>query len=344
MVVTGTEQMFPRTAVRGYEGAERSPRVVYFIASHVHPEQVVRFVRACRSGSPQSRVLLHHDYNVSHLDPKLFEPFGNVDVIPAEAAVGWGSFGTCALILRCMRWLLDHHEFDWVCHLSGQDYPVRPLADIEADLAGADHDGFMLSFPVNDVQWDVGPARYLYQYFDVPPVKGWRTLRSVVYHHQKKRLGRGKLPLAAVAPMENFRLGLRAFHGPFRNGFECYKGSSWWTLSRRAVDYMIRYAETHPKLVKHYRRVGFAPNESFYPTILRNNPELKFVTNDHRRFIRWSQPETGHPDVLSSADLAEMTASGKDFARKIDQRKDPKILDLLDDLIGVGSAMPSAQR
>jgi hypothetical protein len=323
-------------------GSSRKPRVVYFIASHVHPEQIVRMVRACRSGSRESRVLLHHDYNVSHLDPKLVEDVGNVDVIPADGAVGWGSFGTCALILRCMRWLMDHHEFDWVCHLSGQDYPIRPLADIEGDLARATHDGYMLSFPLDALQWDVGPARYLYRYHEVPKFKGWHTLRHWVHKHQTKRLAAGKLPFASVAPMEGFRLGVRAFHGPFRNGFECYKGSSWWTLNRRSVEYMVRYADSHPALVKHYRRVGFAPNESFFPTILRNNSSLNLITNDHKRFIRWSHPETGHPDLLTSDDLPAMLASGKDFARKIDSRKDSRILDLLDEHLGIPALVSAA--
>jgi hypothetical protein len=313
--------------------------VVYFIASHVHPPQIERLVRACRSGSPDSRVLVHHDYNVSHLDPASVTKYGNVDLIPAENAVGWGSFGTCALILRCMRWLLDHHEFDWVVHLSGQDYPIRPLADIENDLARSTYDGYLLSYPVELLSWDVGPSRYLYQYYNMPKVKGWRTVCQWVRRHREKRLSVGQLPLANVAvDQERVRLGFRGFFGPFREGFRCYKGSSWWCLNRTSVKYMTQYAEEHPKLIQYYRRVQFAPNESFYPTILLNNPELNLVANDHRRLIRWTHPETGHPDVLTSADMGAIMSSGKDFARKIDSRGDPRILDLLDEHAGVCKA------
>jgi hypothetical protein len=318
----------------------QEPRVVYFIASHVHPEQVVRLVRACRSGSPSSRVLLHHDYNVSYLDPQTVMGFGNVDVLAAKCAVHWGGFGTCALVLRCLRWLLDHHEFDWVVHLSGQDYPLRPLADIENELAQSVHDGYLLADPVEDREWDVGPARYLYQYYKVPRVRGWRTLRHWVNRHEAAWLAAGKLPLARVVrTQKSFRLGIRSIRGPFRDGARCYKGSSWWTLNRRSVEYMIQQAEQNPGLIRYYRRVGFAPNESFFQTILLNNPTLKLVADDHRRFIRWSHPETGHPDLLISADLSEMTTSGKDFARKIDSRKDPRIIDLLDSHLGVSAPM-----
>lgn len=326
----------PRTIARASHARRQGARVVYLIASHVHPPQIERLVRACRSGSAESRVLLHHDYNVSHLDPRRVTKYGNVELFPAENVMIWGTFCSCAMILRCMRWLLDHHDFDWVLHLSGQDYPIRPLADIEADLSQSPYDGYLLSSPVELLDWEVGPSRYLYQYYSVPKFRGVRTLCQWIRQHREKSLAAGHLPFANIAvDKDRMRLGIRPFHGLFRDGFRCYKGSSWWCLNRRSVKYMTEYAEQHPKFVRYYRRVKFAPNESFYPTILLNNPELKFVTNDDRRLIRWTHPESGHPDMLTSADLGAITSSGKDFARKIDSRQDPKILDLLDEQIGL---------
>jgi hypothetical protein len=261
-------------------GRHHQLRVVYFIASHVNPDQIVRLVRACRSGSPNSRVLLHHDYTDSYLDPQTVRGFGNVDLLPPDGRVRWGLFDTCAVILRCMRWLLDHHEFDWVVYLSGQDYPIRPVAAIENDLAHASHDGYLQAKSIRDIDWHAGPARYLYQYFKVPRLRGWRTLRYWANRHETARLAEGKLPLVCIARRQGsgFRLGLRAFHSPFRDGVRCVKGSSWWTLNRRCVNYMVARAEQYPALIRYYRRVGFAPNESFFQTILLSNPELRLVS------------------------------------------------------------------
>jgi hypothetical protein len=46
------------------------------------------------------------------------------------------------------------------------------------------------------------------------------------------------------------------------------------------------------------------------------------------RFIRWTGG-SAHPDVLRASDFPAMIASGKHFARKIDGRVDPELLDLL---------------
>lgn len=52
----------------------------------------------------------------------------------------------------------------------------------------------------------------------------------------------------------NARLGIRRVHTPFNDEFICYKGSAWWTLSRRAIDYIRDFFEERPNVVDFYRR------------------------------------------------------------------------------------------
>lgn len=320
----------------------RPPRVVYFIASHVNPDQIVRLASACRSGSPESRVLLHHDYAVSKLDPKQLEAIGNVDLLPAESAVGWGGFANCALAMRCLKWLVAHHDFDWVVHLSGQCYPTRPLADIEQELATCGHDGWVRCTPVEDLKWEVGPMRYLYRYYQLPKIKGWSRLRSLIDAHAQRRLDAGKLPRAWVSREKSFRVGVRLRERPFGNKFRVFKGSTWWTINRRSVEYLLKTIDEHPELIRHFRRSQFASNESMFQSVLCSAPHLNIVRNNEKRFIRWSHPESGHPDMLGVEHFADMIASDAFFARKIDSRKDSQILDLLDRHIGVTTQPPAA--
>lgn len=325
--------------------ATRPPRVVYFIASHVNPDQVVRLVRACLSGSPESRVLIHHDYSVSDLDPARLAEFRNVDILRSEGDIGWGAFSMCAMVIRCMTWLLENREFDWVVYISGQDYPVLPPAEIERQLGASDLDGYLDAAPIETLDWALGRERYLYRYFRFPAFRGWYTLQRLVAAYGEARRAKGVDPLVWMRPQDGPRIGFRI--NPFGEHFRCYEGSSWWTLSRKSIAYMLDYARTHPALSAHYRRAGFAPNESFFLTILRNNPALKLVVDDNRLFIRWTHWQTGHPDLLGLLDVPAMTAAGKFFARKIDERAHPGILDAIDERIGLtpgGKAIPSRSR
>jgi hypothetical protein len=106
-------------------------------------------------------------------------------------------------------------------------------------------------------------------------------------------------------------------------------GSQWFTVSVRAIRSVTTFLSDNPGYVAYYRRADI-PDESFFHTILRNDPTLRFV-GDNRRFIRFPPPPSeGHPLVLGVDDLDDMVASGSHFARKFDGRVDPVVLDLLD--------------
>lgn len=316
--------------------AVATKRVVYFVASHVHPEQILRLIRVCRSGGEQSRVLLHHDHKCSALDLEQVRAIDRVEMPDLYTPIRWGGFSQLEMILTSMRWLIDNRDFDWVVYLSGQDFPVQPLAQVERFLTDTPYDGFVQGRPIHERPWHIGGQRYLYQYHTMPRMPGLRRLHALIERHSEKVRAAGRLPRFESAHLGSgrFQFGVRPTN-PFRDGNECYKGSAWWTLSRKAIAALLRIHRERPELARHYRRAGFAPNESYIQTLLRTDRSLNLMGSDDKRFIRWSDPDSGHPDVLRCAHFQEMINSGKHFARKIDSRVDPKLLDMLDEHIGV---------
>ncbi len=313
-------------------------KVAYFIASHVNPEQVARLIRACRSsGNPNARVCVHHDYDVSNLDAASIEKLGNVDVLRDHAKVDWGGFTQCVMIRRSMQWLLDNRDVDWVIYLSGQDYPIKPLAHIERELGASEFDGYLDAKPAEQCQWHAAFGRYFYRYYTMPTFPGLKRVRRRLRKRAWAQIEAGNLMPRIVIPPSNHgqtKIGLRPLRSPFNQNFGCFYGSSWWTLNRRAISSMCRTKDERPDLVNHYRRVLWAPNESFFMTLLMNDRSLNLCTTNNKRLISWTHPETGHPDVLKSTDWEKILASDAHFARKLDARVDPTLLDMLDRHIG----------
>src|SRR5689334_7292370 len=124
-----------------HERSDR-PRVAYLVASHTLPPQVLRLMSALRRGSPDCVLISHHDNRSSSLHRG---PLDALEVLQIEppSAVGWGEFSLLAMELRCLRWALEHADFDWLVLISGQDYPIRPLAEIERSLALGDVHAFV---------------------------------------------------------------------------------------------------------------------------------------------------------------------------------------------------------
>ena len=311
-------------------------RVVYFIASHVHPPQIERLVETCLSGSPASRVLLHHDHRVSTIDRERLTKSGRVDFLePDTDEALWGAFGMCRMVSRCMRWLREERDFDWVVYLSGQDYPIQPIADIEAFLSKTEFDGFIDALPIEQRSWVLGQQRYAYQYMELPKFIGWRRLRASLKRRSDSAVRHGRTP-RWIIPQEKdrgFRIGWKPRESPFSADFRCWMGASWWTLNRRALSEMLDSETRRPELARYYERVQFAPNESYFLTLLANNRSLNLCTNDNKRALNWSNAATGHPDTLRVADLGWLLDSGKHFARKFDARVDALVLDQIDERI-----------
>jgi hypothetical protein len=291
-------------------------RVAYLVVSHRSPGQVLRLVRALREG-PSAEVVVRHDQRHSRLDAAAVEDAGG-SLLREGLEVEWGEWSQLRMLLAALERIAAELDPGWLLILSGQDYPLRPLAEVESRLARSQDDAYLgahweldtRSFP----QGREGEffLRYAYRHLRAPrlPVLPGR-LRRVAYYRDRPR-----------------RLGIRRLRLPFRDDLRCWVSSDWPALSRCALQAVLRTAAAEHRLMRHYRRT-VAPAESFFATALMNDPNLS-VSGDDRRYVRF-QPGAASPDVLTSADFEELAASGAHFARKFDVAVDARVLDLLDE-------------
>lgn len=296
-------------------------RVAYLITSYVLPDQVLRLARTLRAGSADAPIAVHHDDRRCRIDPTGLDALGVLRIEPSSP-VAWGEASQLTMVLRCLRRLLRSADFDWVVLLSGQDYPIRPVAEIERSLAEAQVDAFIETLPV-----------------EAPSLRS-RTVDEFArrYHYRWRRLPATPLPIARAAararPLVQVRsmpsgtwVGAPALSSPFGADLVCHRGADWFTISRRAVEAVDRFAHARADVLRHYGRT-LIPTESFVHTVLANDRSLR-LSGDTRRFTRW---ESGapRPRILTSEDLPDLLDSGFDFARKFDPAVDPAVLDALD--------------
>ena len=311
----------------------RLPRheFVYLIFSYGKAEQLFRLIQTLRAGSPDSAILLHHDAKGEPLDEKALHELGSIYMVEPRIFVQWGDATQLDALLGSINYALQNLDFSWLSVLSAHDYPLRPLATIEAELRGSPYDAFVRAAPA-PAQYR---GRYYLQYWPLPRFRyAYRLPRPVLsamawlrgeFNRRQSLLRIEGGPRGTAR-----RLGIRALSQPFSNDFVCFKGSDWFTLSRRAVDYLATFSQNRPEVLEHYRRT-FIPSESYYQTVLCNAKELK-ICDDNRRFIVWEAARS-HPKTLTIHDLDVMVQSGKDWGRKFDTTVDSTVLDALDRIV-----------
>lgn len=286
--------------------------VAYVVLSHRNPPQVLRLVRALGEG-PAARVLVRHDPRHSTLPAAAIEAAGG-EALEDRIEVKWAQWSYLELILSCLREARRRLDPDWTLILSGQDYPLRPLAAIEADLGRARTDARLGS--VREVE-------------SRRPAHGDEFYLRCRYRHYARPRGLSHLP-RRLRPVVYARdlpplLGVRRLRRP---PLPFYSSADWLTLRRSAVAALLDAAGDR-RLMRHFRRVA-VPSESFFATVLLADPAVA-VDGDHGRFAPFSHSGAAHPDTLTSRDLDRILASGADFARKFDAEVDSEVLDRLDE-------------
>ena len=297
----------------------------YLVQSHCEPAQVLRLVGTIKRSSPGAQVLVVHDGRQVELDPAPFRKLPGVEVLVRHDRVARGEFSVLSPLLVGLNELFGsgRWSFDWLVYLSGQDYPVRPPAELEAELATTRYHGFVSWWDVlgQESPWRPrqGRTRYYSQYRRLPdwtmgPLKAARFLGKVSPLRFHLHYG----PFVGWEPRRN----------PFEDPVRCYGGSQWWTLSRPAVEHLWQAISSEDRLVRWFRRT-VAPCEAMVQTVLVNSGRFELFP-DNRRYVDFAGSRDGRPRTLKRNDLPRLAAGRFDFARKFEMAADPGLLDLID--------------
>lgn len=301
-----------------------SATVCWFVQSHRDPELILRLVRTLRRGA-RGPIVVRHDPFGCELDPAPFLDLPDVHFLPGTYRQIRADF-SCQMqpYLDLIDWLdREKIHYDWLINTTAQDYPVKPVPEIERDLEVATCDGFVR-------RWDVlsgeGPwsrrkarARYWHRYWLLPSsaepwLRRFRWLTRI-------------LPLHFYLDYGAY-VGIRRLRVPFDDRLRCHGGWAWWTLRHDVVRYLREFLATRPEVERHYRRT-VAPEESMVQTILATASRFDLV-NDDLRYVDYSRAVRGAPRTLTIADFPRFTTGRYHLARKFDLAADRELIDRVD--------------
>lgn len=316
------------------DARDASGLVVYLVQNHRPPAQLARLVRALRQGSPGAFVLVVHDAHAGLAPTSAVADAVDAPVLEARERGRRGHFSLIAPYFDAVDWLASRDvDYDWLVYLSAQDYPVRPLAELEARLADEGADGYLrhwraFSREVTGWHRHQGELRYRLQYRELTPaaaqifglfrfLNGWQ--RRVHLHRTY-----------------GARLGMRPRRSPWEPGFDCWAGTQWSALRRAAAEEVTARVRAGGPRIEWFRRT-ICPDEALVQTLLVAAGRFRLVDDD-LRYCDFAGSRDGHPRMLGLGDLEAIVASGKPFARKLDLAAAPGLLDALDERTLPGSA------
>ncbi len=298
--------------------------IAYIIMAHKNPGQIARLVR--RLDGPGVTFAIHVDRTKPPVFSRVQAELADMPnvIFARRVAVTWGAYSILHGILNGVVALCEAGaDFDYAALLSGQDYPLRPHADISAWLEAHHGQEFMecRPFPRDDWLPDGGYDRV--ERFHV------YLGRRRISFPPRGTSGPGGLVSRLLTPLLG---GKRTFPA----GYDLYGGSTWWCLSHRAVQYIRTFMSTPEghRLLNFFKTAQLA-DEILIHTVLGNSRFGGHVAEDYPWFIDWSE-NRGSPPVLTLDRFDELAASDALFARKFDVNVDRAVLDRIDrELLGI---------
>ena len=94
-----------------------------------------------------------------------------------------------------------------------------------------------------------------------------------------------------------------------------YGGSTYWTLPRNILKYVIDFTSERPAIYKRLHNTNVA-EEFYFQTVLMNSIHAQNMINDSLRFMDWEEDGLG-PAFLTMEYFDNLVNSNKLFARKI---------------------------
>lgn len=258
-------------------------KIAYFIGIHKNAAQFAQLLEA---------IYRDDDLFLIHIDKKQTQDF--VDQIRETAAgrpnvhllkrhaITWAGWSQCEMELDALaRFCRPEHSWDFWINLSGQDYPLKPPAEIAAFLAANREKNFIDAREIQSLEPKLrGVVERRYAWLCVEA--GGRTRR---------------LPLPT---------------GPFIGSKITHYGSSWHILSRAFCDWVVAEGAERAR----FMRFTKSADEFLLQYLILNSPFADTLENDnHRFYIFRGKP---NPETLTEAHFDEVAESDAFFARKFE--------------------------
>lgn len=288
-------------------------RVAYLVTAYRELRHLERLCGALAREDPSALVVVQFDVG-SPLAASATEL--EADVHLTRAPIRWGDGSYVRALLDSLRGLMAE-PWDWVLVLSGQDYPLRPLAELHMLLER----GTCTSYaPAYDRLPAAAPApdlvhRYTYRYWWAR--RPWpRALRALARRSDPivSTLSGGRVRIQPRPRGDGPGVGIRRRRTIFSEARPCHMGSDYVAMQRDACASLLRLLDDEPEVLEHFAQ-SFVPSEALFASVLRWNDPVS-VANRNFHFMRFSG--RANPRLLVPADLPELWEIGAVFGRKFD--------------------------
>ena len=269
-----------------------------------------------------------HSHFYIHIDKKSdVEPFlplearANVTFIADRTAVYWGNISQVEYQMKLFRAALQsNHQYDYLCTLSGMEYPVWSKEKITDYFANQSGTNILKGICLCDQEI---------------ASRGYRIYRPFAHKPWANKTMKNRIRVILRHLLSPILHKPLTFHANGKT-YRLYKGSDWFAIRPDLARYILDTWDSSPQL-RQYFRSSFAPSETFVHTVAFNSIYASSCMEIRGEYESLSSltPLTYFKygktiKILTEADYADILSSGKMFCRKVVSGESNHLMDMLD--------------
>ncbi|NMH88174.1 beta-1,6-N-acetylglucosaminyltransferase [Flavivirga algicola] len=228
----------------------------------------------------------------------------NVKILSQKYRVNWGGLNHLKSALFLADKALKESDNQYFHLISGQDFPIKNMSQFKTITNSSILKDYLEYFELPTENWanENGGFDRIQYYHLLDTLNAKKHIKRLWWFVRLQKKFSFKRTIKSKVP-------------------KLYGGSTWWSLSRETLQYVIDYTDKRPYLIKRLKYT-FCPEEIYFQTVIMNSDFAKKVINDNLRYIDWENNRIGKynasPAVLSIADFEKIIVSEKLFARKFE--------------------------
>jgi hypothetical protein len=251
---------------------------------------------------------LHIDKKVDIKDYEYLFQFPNTFLVKTRVDIKWAGYSMVEALLAGMNQALESGiQYDFINHISGQCYPIKPINQIYNFFDQHKGKNFLSCEPAPNAWWNDARTKYQHYHLHDFGFKGNHRLADFLTMVLPKR----KLPFAYTL-----------YGSPL---------GAYWMLSNKAAAYIVDYLDKN-KRVSNYFKKTWGCDEYLFNTIIMNSAFKQDVINNNYHYIDWSKGGAS-PKVLTVDDFELFKKTDAFFARKFDLNIDAQILERINNFL-----------
>ena len=262
-----------------------------------HLEEIINFF------DENFELYIHIDKKskISETELMNLNKYENVKLVSRKFNVNWGGLNHLKCILYLCEQALKNPDIYYLHLISGSDYPIQKVSSFLDFFKINSNEEYLNYFeiprPNGADNGGMDRIEYfnLYDFFNAKIPYENRIIRRLIYF--QRRIGY-KRPISSKIP-------------------KLYSGSTWWSLSRECVQYVMRFTFENNFLLKRMK-CTLCSEEIYFQTIILNSKFALKVNQNTLRCIDWVARNGNNPAVLDTSDFEKLLTTDAFFARKIE--------------------------